>query len=166
MKHEEARRRLRLGPDAEAEAHVAGCAGCFDAVEKEDSLLLALRAAKPEAAPAPARLSARVISRWTFRRRLPWLVGAGALAAASIASAAVLWVLASTFSEPLSVVTSLVGAVLTPLAALLTAFTDLLQSRFLDPGWLFGLAVVGVVGGVGFALLYREARPLELRATA
>lgn len=166
MKHEEARQRLRRGSDAEAEAHIAGCAVCFDALEQDDSLLLALREAKPQTAPAPAALPGRVITRWTFRRRLPWFAGAAALAAASIASAAVIWVLAANFNEPLSFGASLLGAVLTPSAALLSAFTDLLQSRFLEPGWFIGLLTVGVLGGAGFAVLYRLARPLEVRLTA
>jgi hypothetical protein len=55
---------------------------------------------------------------------------------------------------------------LTPSAALLSAFTDLLQSRFLEPGWFIGLLTVGVLGGAGFAVLYRLARPLEVRLTA
>ena len=166
MRHEEARRRVRLGPDSEAEAHLAVCAGCFAAIEKEDVLLLALRKAKPEPAAAPERLAASVLSRWTWRRRLPWLVGGGGLAAASLAAAAVLWLLAATFSEPLSVGGSAVGAVVTPLVALLTAFTDLLRARFLDPGWFSALIVVAALGAAGTAVLYREAQPAGLRARA
>ena len=72
MTHEEARRRLRLGADAEAEAHVAGCSACFAAIERGDTLLLALRRARPDPVAPPLSLAARVLSRWTFRRRLPW----------------------------------------------------------------------------------------------
>ena len=106
------------------------------------------------------------IRRWTFRRRLPWLAGAGGLAAASLASAAIIWAFGAAFSEPQSVAQSALGAVLAPVAALLTAFTDLLRARFLDPAWLTALVVIALAGGAGTWLLDREARPGELVGTA
>ena len=166
MRHEEARRRLRYGPDAAAEAHLAECLTCFEAIEKDDSLLLALRRAKAAPVPVPAGLADSAIRRWTFRRRLPWLAGAGGLAAASLASAAIIWAFGAAFSEPQSVAQSALGAVLAPVAALLTAFTDLLRARFLDPAWLTALVVIALAGGAGTWLLDREARPGELVGTA
>jgi len=166
MTHEEARRRLRLGADAEAEAYVAGGSACFAVIERGDSLVLAVRRARPDPVAPPLSLAARVLSRWTFRRRLPWLAGAGALAAASVASALLVWVVAASFSVPATVGESALGALLAPLAALLAAFTDLLRARFLDPASFAALVVVAAVGGAGFAVLYRQATFADRRVGA
>jgi hypothetical protein len=166
MRHEEARRRLLLGADVDAEAHVAACATCLEAIEREDPLVLALREANPAQVAAPPQLAQRVIVRWTWRRRLPWVAAGGGLAAASIAAAALLWVLAATFNEPVSVGGSALAAVLAAVTALATAVTDVLRSRFLDPAWFTALVVIAVLGAVGSAVLYREARPMTLRVPA
>ena len=166
MRHEEARRRLRLGADPGAEAHLAACPSCFLAIEKEDRLLLALRKAKPALASVPEGLEEAVISRWTARRRLPWLAGAAALAAACLASAVLLWLLAAMFSEPLSLAESALAALLAPPSALLEVSGDLLRTRFLDPVWFSSLLAVAAAGSLGMAVLYRQARPAGLRAGA
>src|SRR5207247_10709273 len=102
------------------------------------------------------------LARWTLRRRLPWLAGAGVMAAACIASAVLIWLLAATFSEPLAMGESALGAVMAPVVALLTAVTEQLRARFLDPAWFTGLVLVAAAGCAGFAALYRQAGPARM----
>jgi hypothetical protein len=160
MKCEEARRRLRLGADAEAEEHVATCATCFEALERQDALVQALRESRPEFMAAPATLAPRVIARWKLRRRLPWAAAIAALLAASIGAAALLWTFASAFSEPLWLAQATFEGLLTPWVGSLLALADILRSRLLDnPALIASLVVVSAAAAAAWVALDREARP-------
>jgi hypothetical protein len=64
---EEARKRLAvdsgLNP-VEAEAHLDGCAACFEWLEARDPLLRAVRAARPPQVEPAAELAPRVLAAW------------------------------------------------------------------------------------------------------
>jgi hypothetical protein len=76
-----------VDPDPELDAHVAGCADCFAALEEADPVVRLLTAARPADAAAPAAIGAGVLARWLpgrtqWRARLPWLAAAAVVAVA------------------------------------------------------------------------------------
>ena len=81
---EEARRRLLAGHDAEAEAHLAGCADCFEALEAGDPMAALLVAARPPAIAPGAGLADRVLARWRPGRHTVGGWGTVALAALAV----------------------------------------------------------------------------------
>jgi hypothetical protein len=158
MRCEEARRRLRRGPDTEAEEHLAVCATCFDAIEREDSLVVALREARPVPTAVPATLAPRVIARWRLRRRLPWAAAVAALVVASVGAAVLLWALAPLLSEPVWLIQVTFGSLLAPWAGTLLALVEVLRSRLVEnPALLATLMIVCVAAGAGWIALDREA---------
>jgi hypothetical protein len=164
---EQARRRLRLAPDTEAEEHLAVCPTCFDALEREDPLAQALRAGRPELVDVPAGLAPGVIARWRMRRRLPWLAGGGALVAASVGAALLLWFLAVTFTEPVWLLQATLGSVLTSSTEGLLALVELLRSLLVgNPAWLAALLVLAAAAGAGWAVLDRAAQPAPQRSAS
>jgi hypothetical protein len=124
--------------------------------ESDDVWLIASQCARPQ-------LGAR-----SAFRAMPRDDGAiaAALAAASLASATLVWVLASNFGEPAAVAQSASAPLLAALLEVLTSLAAFLRARFLDPAYLMGLVVVAAAGGSGFALLYRQAAPAGLRVRA
>ena len=60
-------RPLLLAGDPAADTHLEGCAACGAWLEKHDPLVNLIRAARPEALPAPARLRYNRNS-WRLRR--------------------------------------------------------------------------------------------------
>jgi hypothetical protein len=161
---EEARHRLRRGPDDEAEAHLEACPTCFAELERDDVLVLALRQSKPVPVAPPQALAPAVIRRWRLRRRLPWAVAAAMLVAASVASAALIWVLAPAFDGAVWIGQASMEGALQPFGSGLLALVDLLRSRLVDdPVWLTGLIVVGAGAAAACAVLYRGAVPASAR---
>jgi hypothetical protein len=150
MKCAEARPLLLAG-DLAAEAHLEGCVACGAWLEKHDPLVARLRSARPEAMPAPAGLSRRVLGRWApvpsrWRR---WAPPAGVAAATLLLVFAAGFALATheagLLATPAGYLQSVLGVVAGP--------RDLLLGNLAGLAGLAGLALLSfTVGG----LLYRD----------
>jgi hypothetical protein len=144
-------RPLLLAGDLAADTHLEGCAACGAWLEKHDPLVNLIRAARPEALPAPAGLRRGVLGRWApgrpAWRRLSMPLGIAAATAVLVLAAGlglVIW-------EPGLLATA--GGFVQPLWGAFTGPRDLLLSNLSGLVGLAGLALLSLaIGG----LLYRD----------
>ncbi|MDQ6918380.1 MAG: hypothetical protein M3Z98_03365 [Candidatus Dormibacteraeota bacterium] len=144
-------RPLLLAGDPGAEVHLEGCAACGAWLEKHDPLVRQFRAARPEALPAPAALSRRVLDRWApaGRRWRRWAVPAGLVAATFLLVAAAAYGVVITQADLLATVTDRFS----PVVSAFSGPRDLLLSSL--PG-LVGLAGLSVLSFALAVAFYRE----------
>ena len=142
--------------DADAEEHIQGCQACFDWLERRDSLVAALRAARPpEVQPSPA-LAGDVVTAWRASALLP----APGRALLALAAAAFL---VATCAASVMVVTALVGSLpgqlagglgaeLTSVLAPVSALAGFVAGQLREhPAWLLGLVVAAAAAAWGWA---------------
>jgi len=147
MNCSEARPLLAVG-DPAAEDHLETCAACGEWLERNDPIVVRLRAARPAALPAPAGLRREVLRR--LSRRTPWsreAFVAGAATGALVAAAIVALV---AFQQPLL---SRLGGYLAPLLHVFEGPRDLLADNL--PA-LFAAAAVTVVAAGLAVYVYRD----------
>jgi len=142
---DEARRRLLAGGDAEAEAHLAGCATCFAILEERDPLVGVLRAARPQVREAPQTIASGVLRRWR-PARVSWRLGmaatAGLLVLASALAALIIWLAPAAVATPLGVASNALDVVSTIVNGILAVPRVLLLDR---PAVLAGYGVLVII---------------------
>jgi hypothetical protein len=144
-------RPLLLAGDPAADAHLEGCAACGAWLERRDPVIDRLRAARPEALPAPAGLRHRVLDRWapsrpSWRR---WGLPVGIAAATAVLLLAAAYGL---MTREASLLATVVGYA-EPLLGAFAGPRDLLLGNLVGLTWLAGLALLSLaIGG----LLYRD----------
>jgi hypothetical protein len=152
-------RPLLLDGDPAADVHLEQCAACGAWLEKHDPIVIRLRAARPEALPAPAGLRRRVIGRWApdrpaWRR---WAMPLG------IAAATAVLVLAAGFGlmarEAGLVIAA--GGYAQPVLVVFAGPRDLLLGNLVGLSGLAGLALLSLaIGGLLYRDLGRASRGL------
>lgn len=141
MRCDDARRRLLARAwDHEASRHLESCAACFEALESADPLSGALRAARPDDAPAPAGIADRVLARWRTGRTLRMLTAA--LAAMTVAAAAALAALVGVEPARLAGVGAVVSSLADGVAGALTPLVAVRSILFDQPAVLTGFTAV------------------------
>jgi hypothetical protein len=144
-------RPLLLAGDPAADTHLEGCAACGAWLEKHDPLVNLIRAARPEALPAPAGLRRGVLGRWAPARpawrRLSMPLGIAAATAALVLAAG----LGLSIWEPGLLSTA--GGYMQPVIGAFAGPRDLLLSNLPGLVGLAGLVLLSLaIGGV----LYRD----------
>jgi predicted anti-sigma-YlaC factor YlaD len=131
--------------DPEVEAHLAGCAACFAALEAADPVVRLLTAARPADAAAPAAIGAAILGRWR-PRRAHWRARLAGVAIAAVLAVA-LAIEALVGAEPARL-TLLIGTAgsswIAPIAGAVAALGAIRAAAFDVPGLLAGLSLVTV----------------------
>jgi hypothetical protein len=145
MRCEEARRRLLIGEDVEAEAHLAECTTCFSVLDERDPLVDVLRSARPDVLEVPATIASGVLRRWR-PARVSWRMGmaatAGLLVLATALAGLIIWLAPTSVARPLGVASNALDVVGTIVNGVLAVPRVLVLDR---PGVLAGYGVLVII---------------------